>query len=59
MYRIRDIVFLKNLWKTKYNQDAYKGLYIVTEVNNNGTVHARRGNVTDAYNLQNITPFKE
>ena len=32
-------VLLKNTWKTKFNQDAYIGSYIRTEVQNNRTVH--------------------
>ena len=59
VYNTGDKVLLKNAWKTKFNQDAYIGPYTVTEVRNNGTVRARRGNVTDTYNLRNITPFKE
>ena len=39
--------------------DLYIGPYIVTEVRNYGTVCASRGNVTDIYNLRNITTFKE
>ena len=59
VYHIDDKVLWKNTWKAKFNQDFYLGPYTVTEVRNNGTVHARRGNVTDTYNLRNITPFKE
>ena len=59
MYHTGDKVLLKNAWKTKFNQDPYICRYIVTEVQNNGTVRARKGNVTDTYNLRNITPFKE
>ena len=45
------------MWKTKFNQDAYIGpIYTVTEVRNNGIVRARKGNVTDTYNLLNINP---
>ena len=33
--------------------------YTVTEARNNGTVRDRRGNVTNTYDLRNITPFKE
>ena len=54
-----DKVLLKNAWKTKFNQDAYIGPYAMAEVRNNGTVRARKGKVTDTYNLRNITPFKE
>ena len=59
MYHTGDKVLLKNVLKTKLSQDAYIGPHTVTEVRNNGTVHARKGNVTDTYNLRNITPFKE
>ena len=59
VYHTGDKVLLKNVRKTKFNQDAYKGPCTVTEVQNNGTVRARKGNVTDTYNLRNITPFKE
>ena len=59
MYRTGDKVLLKNVWKTNFNQDAYIGSYTMTEVRNNGTVCARKGNVIDTYNLRNITPFKE
>ena len=58
VYRTRDKVLLNNAWKTKFNHDAYIGPYTVTEVQNNGTVRARRGNITNTYNLRNITPFK-
>ena len=59
VYHTGDKVLLKNAWKTKFNQDAYIGPYTVTEVRNNGTVRACRGNITDTYNLRNITPFQE
>ena len=58
-YKVGDKVLLKNAWKTKFNQDAYIGPYTITAVRNNGTVRARKGNVTDTFNLRNITPFKE
>ena len=57
VYHTGDKVILENAWKTKFNQDAYIGPYTVTEVRNNGTVYARKGNVTDTYSLRNITPF--
>ena len=40
-----------------YRARAYIDPYTVIEVWNNGTVFARKGNVTDTYS--NITPFKE
>ena len=59
MYHTGDKVLLKNALKTNINQDAYLGPYTMTEVRNNGSIHNRKGNVTDTYNLRNITPFKE
>ena len=38
MYKQGEKVLLKNAWKTKFNQDAYIGPYIITTVRNNGTV---------------------
>ena len=59
MYKPGDLVLLKNAWKTKYNADAYIGPYTITAVNeDNGTVTARKGKVTDMYNIRNITPYK-
>ena len=58
-YKVGDKVLLKNEWKTKFNQDAYKGPLVITAVRNNGTVRARYGRVTDTYNLRNIVPYKE
>ena len=52
-------VLLQNAWKTKFNQDAYIGPYTMTEVWNNGAACTLRGNVTDTYNMCNITAFKE
>ena len=59
VYHTGEKVLLKNVWKTKFKQDGYIGPYAVTEVQNNRSVRARKGNVTDTYNLHNITPFKE
>ena len=59
IYLTGDKVLLKNAWKTKFNQDDYIGPYTVTEVRDNGTVRARKYNVTDIYSLRNITQYKE
>ena len=58
-YKQGDKVLLKNAWKTKFNQDAYIGPYVITAVRNNGTVRARKGRVTDTFNIRNLTPYKE
>ena len=52
VYKPGDQVLLKNAWKTKYNDQAYIGPYTMTAVKeNNGTVNARKGKVTDMYNI--------
>ena len=58
-YNIGDKVLLKNAWLTKFNQDAYLGPYKVTAVRNNGTVRARKGRLTDTFNIRNLVPFRE
>ena len=58
-YQVGEKVLLKNEWKTKFSQDAYKGPYTITAVRDNGTVRAHKGLVMDTYNLRNIIPYKE
>ena len=38
MYQTGDKGLLKNMCKRMFNQHIYKGLYTMTEVQNNGTV---------------------
>jgi len=57
-YKVGDQILLKNEWKTKFNQDAYKGLLRIIAARNNGIVRARFGRVTDTYNLHNIKPYR-
>ena len=58
-YKQGDKVLLKNAWKTKSNQDAYLDPYVIAAVRNNGTVRARKGRITDTFNIQNLTTYKE
>ena len=58
-YNKGDKFLLKNAWKTKFNQDGYLGPDTITAVRNNGTVSARKGKITDTFNMYNITPYKE
>ena len=58
-YKIGDKVLLKNAWPTKFNQDAFLGPYKVTAVRDNGTVRARKGRITDTFNIRNLVPFRE
>ena len=60
MYKSGDKVLLKNVRKTKNNQEAYLRPYTITTVNeDNGTVTTRKGRVMDMYNIRNINPYKE
>ena len=54
-----DKVLLKKVWKIKFNQDACKGPYTVTEVQNKGMTLALKNSATDTYKLSNDTTFKE
>ena len=58
-YNKRDKDVLKNVRKSKFNQDMYLGPYIITAVRNNGTVRARKGKIRDTFNIYNITLYKE
>ena len=51
VYHTGDKVLFKKAWKTKFNKDKYAGPFTMSKVQNSGTVRARRGNVTDTYNL--------
>ena len=59
VYRTGDNVLLKNAWKMKFNQDTYIGPYSLTEVENNGSGCACKGNIIDTYSLCNIIIFQE
>ena len=56
-YKIDDLVLIKNEQSTKYGNTAYSGPYTVTSVNNNGTLHVRKGIVTDVINIRNVYPY--
>jgi len=59
-YKVEDQqILLESKWKTKFSQDAYKGLLQITAARNNGTVRARFGRVTNTYNICNIKPYRE
>ena len=59
MYKQGDKILLKNTWKTKFNQDAYLGPYVIKVVRKNHAVRACKGRVMDIFNIQNQTPHKE
>ena len=58
-YQKGEKVLLRNAWKTKFNQNAYLGPYVITAVRDNDTVRAQKGKITDTFNIHNLTPYEE
>ena len=56
-YKVGDKVMLENHHANKYEQ-LYKGPYLVTQVNTNGTVCLKIGGVMDTMNIRCIHPYK-
>ena len=53
-------VLIKNdpLSRSKYDEE-YLGPFVVTRVNNNGTIKDRDGVVHDTVNIRHVHPYKE
>jgi len=58
-YSVRDKVLIKDAESTKYSKPPWQGPYVITQVNDNGTVRIRKGSVTDTVNIRQIKPFHE
>ena len=58
-YHIGDKVLYHAEPLAKFGINAYKGPNNVVKVNNNGTVHMRKGALTDTVNIRNIHPYHE
>ena len=58
-YQTGDKVLLRNACKTKLNQKAYLGSYMITAVRDNGTVRSLKGRIKDAFNIRSLIPYKE
>ena len=58
-YQTGDKVLLRNAWKTKFNQNAYLGPYVITAVRDNGNVRSHKGRITDTFTIRNLTPYNE
>jgi transposase InsO family protein len=58
-YHVDDKVLYRNKLESKFGDDPWKGPYLITSVNNNGTVRLKMGKFTDTVNIRNIKPFKE
>ena len=59
VYKVNDKVWVKNLMKSKFNEEPWRGPGVVNQVNNNGTVRVTIGKVTDTINTRNIKPINE
>jgi hypothetical protein len=55
-YNIGDKVLIRRGTENKY-EAPYEGPYIITKVNDNGTVRLKVNNVEDTYNIWQLTPF--
>ena len=57
MYKVNNLVLVKNQKSTKFGQNAYNCLCTLTEVGNNETLKINKGAVSDKYNLSNIIHY--
>jgi transposase InsO family protein len=57
-YRAGDRVLLKRKKQSKHEHE-YEGPYILTQINDNGTVRFQKGIVNDVVNIRRIKPFFE
>ena len=57
IYKVDDLILIKNKQSTKYHKDAYNGIWTIQEVQDNGTVKISKGPVSDIYNICNINPY--
>ena len=58
-YGVGEKVLMKEGLNTKYGGNPYLGPYVVTRVNDNGTLHIKRGAKYDTVNIHNTHPYKE
>ena len=56
-YAIGQMVLVKDEQRRKFGQNAYIGPYAIENVNDNGTVRIRKGNVSDIINIRQIKPY--
>jgi len=58
-YKIGDKVLYLIQPKGKYNENPYKGPYVITKVNNNGTVQIHKGAIYETVNIRLLKPYIE
>jgi hypothetical protein len=56
-YKIGDKVWVKNIMEAKFNEDPWRGPYLISAVNDNGTIKIKMGIITDTINIRNVKPF--
>ena len=44
--------------ESKFSEEPWKGPFIISQVNDNGTVCLKMGKITDTVNIRNIKPYK-
>ena len=55
-YKVGDQVLIRARKESKHDEE-YEGPYLLTKVNNNGTVKFQKGRVNDVINIRRIKPF--
>ena len=58
-YTVGQKVLISTDARDKYSTVAYKGPYIVQQVNSNGTLRVQMGPVTDTINIRRVYPYNE
>ena len=58
-YHRNNKVLFKRQEQSKFGQDPWEGPYKITKVNNNRTVHLKKGAVYETVNIQLIKPDNE
>ena len=57
-YQVGQRVMVKNDQSRKYGKNPFSGPYLVSRVNDNGTIRIRKGAVQQTYNVRNVHPYK-
>ena len=58
-YQVGDTVLYRIDSLSKYSENPYDGPYKIVQVNTNGTVHLKKGAVTDTVNIRLLKPYRE
>ena len=56
-YSVNDKVLVEARTTDKYSEPIWNGPYLVTRVNDNGTVRLQRGVVSETVNIRRIKPY--